>query len=70
MEWHILIVSVLLLVCVDILKYFKNITIDAFLEKQNLWFRWFVLLLLIFSILVVGEYGTTFNSEQFIYFQF
>ena len=69
-EWHILFFSLIILIMVDILKYKKNMRIDMFLEKQCLWFRWGVLFLLIFSIIVYGEYGINFSSDQFIYFQF
>ena len=69
-EWHILFFALVILIMVDILKYKRNMRIDMFLEKQCLWFRWGVLFLLIFSIIVYGEYGINFSSDQFIYFQF
>lgn len=69
-EWHILFCALIILVVVDILKYKKKMRIDVFLEKQCLWFRWVVLFILMFSILIYGEYGVNFSSDQFIYFQF
>ena len=55
---------------VELMKYLKNKHISDFILEQNLWFRWIVIIGLIVSILVYGEYGVTFDSNQFIYFQF
>ena len=38
--------------------------------EQNLWFRWMVVIGLVVAIIVYGEYGIAFDSNQFIYFQF
>lgn len=70
MEVHILILSLLILLLVDIIRYVKNQTIDKFLSNQNLWFRWLVIFGLIFFILTYGQYGSGFSAQQFIYFQF
>lgn len=69
-EVMILFISALILLAVDIVKYVKNLTIGEFLLKQNTWFRWSVLIILIVCCLVFGEYGVNFNSANFIYFQF
>lgn len=69
-EANILIVSVVILLLVDLLKYCKNMEFSAFLMKQNLWFQWLVALTLIVAVLVYGEYGVNFDSAQFIYFNF
>ncbi len=69
-EAMILFVSILALIVVDIIRYTKNMNIGQFLIKQNLWFRWTVLIVLIVCCLVFGEYGMEFDSAQFIYFQF
>ena len=55
---------------VELLKYLKNKMLSDFIAEQNLWFRWIVIIGLVVSILVYGEYGVTFDSNQFIYFQF
>ena len=69
-EWSILVVALLILFVVDLLRYRTNRNIGDLLIKQNLWFQYAVLFLLIVSILVYGEYGINFDSNQFIYFQF
>lgn len=69
-EMNVLLIALLCLLVADLLKYYKNITISAFLMKQNIWFRWIVMLGLIWMILVYGKYGMDFDSAQFIYFDF
>jgi len=69
-DFNLIIIGIVVLVIVDLLRYKKNLDIGAFLLKQNLWFRWAVLIVLIVSTLVYGAYGTSFDSSQFIYFQF
>lgn len=69
-EMNILFISVMLLFLVDLIKYLKNETLDIFLFRQNMWFEWFVIIILVWMIFVFGEYGPTFDAQQFIYFQF
>ncbi|MCQ2525044.1 MAG: MBOAT family protein [Lachnospiraceae bacterium] len=69
-EMNVLLISVVILLLVDLLKYLKNKTLDAFLFEQNIWFEWFVIIGLIVMIYVFGEYGPSFDAKQFIYFQF
>ena len=69
-EFHILAVALVVLFLVDFVKYKKQEDIGNFLQKQNLWFTWGVLIFLVISILVYGEYGINFDSKQFIYFAF
>lgn len=69
-EWGILAAALLILFVVDLLRYKKNRNFGDLLVKQNLWFQYVVLFLLIASIFVYGEYGINFDSNQFIYFQF
>lgn len=69
-EWSILAVALLILFVVDLLRYKKKMNLGDFLIKQNLWFQYVVLFLLIALVLVYGEYGINFDSNQFIYFQF
>lgn len=69
-EIHILLAALLVLFAVDMLKYLKKENLDAFLDKQCLWFQWVVLVVGISVILIYGEYGPAFNPQQFIYFQF
>ena len=69
-EVNILFVALITLFLVEWVKYTKNKVISDFLMEQNLWFRWLVVIGWIVVILVYGEYGLTFDSNQFIYFQF
>lgn len=69
-EMHILFAAVLLLLFVDIVRFRYKETIDVFLEKQCLWFRWGMIFLFLLFILIFGIYGPTFDAKQFIYFQF
>lgn len=69
-EMNILVFSVVLLLLVDIIKYVKKKTLDVFLFEQNIWFEWLVVIVLIIMIFVFGKYGSTFDAQQFIYFQF
>lgn len=69
-EFHILMAALAVLLLVDLVRYRKQMDIGCFLQKQNLWFSWAVVILLVISILVYGEYGINFDSKQFIYFAF
>jgi len=69
-EFNILIVAAVVLLLVDLLRYFKKQTITEFLKDQCIWFRWGVIFAMIFAVLVFGIYGIKFESSQFIYFQF
>ena len=69
-EAHVLLASLLILLVVDLLKHRKKAELPALLKKQNLWFRWTVLIGMLLMILVYGAYGVDFHSEQFIYFTF
>ncbi len=69
-EMNLLVVSAVMLLAVDLIRYLKKQTLDAFLFEQNLWFEWAVVIGLIVMIFVYGEYGPSFDPQQFIYFQF
>lgn len=69
-EVNILFVALIIMFLVELVKYTKNKVISDFIMEQNLWFRWGTVIGLIAAILVYGEYGITFDSNQFIYFQF
>lgn len=69
-EVHILILSLVILLLVDLVRCLKGVTIDIFLSEQNLWFKWTVALLLLFGIIIFGIYGPSLEARQFIYFQF
>lgn len=69
-EFNILLLAVVALFLVDLQKYKKNKRLDEALESEMLGFRWLVLLLLLFAVVVFGAYGTAFDAQEFIYFQF
>lgn len=69
-ELNVLLMALLLLLLVDLIRYFRKERLDEFLRGQNLWFRWAVLLFLIGAIAVFGIYGPGYDAKQFIYFQF
>ncbi|MCD8326700.1 MAG: MBOAT family protein [Lachnospiraceae bacterium] len=70
MECHILLAGLVLLFFVDLVRERKKEDLGNFLLRQNLWFRWAVVIGLILGCLVYGVYGVDFDSTQFIYFTF
>ena len=69
-EMNILIIALFILVSFDLIKYIRKESIFDFLSRQNLYFRWFVMLFLILCVIVYGKYGAGFDPKQFIYFKF
>ncbi len=69
-EMNILFLAVIFLILVDIVKYRNKWNFGEFLLRQNLWFRYGVLILLVICALTLGVYGVDFDSGSFIYFVF
>lgn len=69
-EMNILCISLVVLLFADLVRYKKGLRIDEFLERQNLWFRWFVTIMMAVMIVTVGKYGPGSVEASFIYFQF
>ena len=69
LEFKIGIFAIILLLVVDIAHY-KGFRIRAFINKQQVWFRWVVYVLAICMVVILGTYGPDFDASQFIYFQF
>lgn len=69
-QMGILLISLLVLFLVDVIRYKKNCTIDVFLKEQNIWFRWGIMYLLLFAVIIYGVYGPEYDASAFIYFQF
>ena len=69
-ETGILLAAVILLIIVDLVKYWKNLNFGEALYRQNLAFRWIVMIALVVAVIVYGVYGVDFDSSQFIYFAF
>ncbi len=68
-EMTVLIVSIAVLLVVGILQE-NGIKIRESLSKQNIIFRWGLILLLIAFILIFGVYGPGYNASSFIYGNF
>lgn len=60
--------SVLVLLAVDLLH--EKLPVRETLAKQNLLFRWFILLAGIFAVIIFGIYGPGYDAASFIYEQF
>lgn len=69
-EANILLAAVVVMLLVDLVRYFRKQRIDVFLEEQNFWFRWMVCIGLFAAIFVYGIYGPSYDASQFIYLQF
>ncbi len=68
-DMTVVIVSVLVLLVIGILQE-NGVKIRESLAKQNIIFRWGLILLLIAAILVFGVYGPDYNASDFIYGNF
>lgn len=64
-NWFICLLGMLAMLIVDLLH--EKMPVRETLAKQNLVFRWFFYLLLIFSVLLWGCYGPGYNAADFIY---
>ncbi len=69
-EMNILIIAVAVLIFVDYLKYKRNIRFENIADNQNFWVRGLIIFVLIFTVLIFGAYGDSYDAQQFIYFQF
>lgn len=69
-EWEILMASMLVLLGCGLLRYFLKMPVRQWLGRQNLLFRWGIMILLIVWVFVYGYYGPGFDAQSFIYFQF
>ena len=51
------------------LETFEEEVEDPFiiLDKQNLYYRWFIYFSMIFIIIIFGIYGAGFNASDFVY---
>lgn len=69
-EFHILIFAVIVLLLLDLAKRLTNKNIEIWLSEQQLWFRWTVIFVVLFTCILFGMYGEGYDASQFIYFQF
>lgn len=68
-ESEVLILSLLLLIGVDIANY-NGVTVRRRILKQDYWFRTTVFAVSVCAILIFGIWGTGYESDAFLYFQF
>lgn len=69
-QMHVLMVSVVVLFIVSLIKRFKGLSFDEFLNSQGFVFKSLAIITLIVIIVIYGQYGAGFDAKQFIYFQF
>lgn len=69
-QMTILVLAIAILFIFDLLRYTKGMSIDVVLAKQNTWFRWLTVYIILFMIVIYGVYGSTYNAASFIYSQF
>lgn len=67
-DFFIAILGIVIVLVVNAAQSFKSLPLE--LSKQNVIFRWSVYLTAVVSILIFGMYGTAFDVQKFIYFQF
>lgn len=68
-EMNVLVISVAFMCIMDIFKR-RGKDVNALIMKQNVWFKFFIMLFGILAIVVFGIYGKTYNAADFIYFRF
>ena len=68
LDFRVLIISLFVLFIVDLMAKKGNVREKLF--KQNIVFRWTIIYLLIFSIIIFGCYGVGYDPADFIYRNF
>ncbi len=67
-NFNLMIITIVILFVVDMLQ--EKMSLRQVFAQQNLIFRWLIIYLGIFSIIIFGIYGAGYNSSAFIYNQF
>ena len=68
-NFWLMIYGIGILLFVDFCKS-RKIVIRDIISKQDVWFRWLAIDVAIIVLLVFGIWGSTFDANNFIYFQF
>lgn len=68
-EWLVLLTSIGVLLCAGLVQE-RNISLRDFLNRQELWMRFAVVVGAVLAVLIFGIYGPGFDAAAFIYFQF
>ena len=61
-EFCVLIISLLVVLAVDIMKY-NRVNIQGWIERQHVLFRWSLYYVALFTILIFGSYGSEYRRE-------
>ena len=64
-----ILISLILVLIIDYFQY-KGIDWKKTVLRQQIVYRWFIYMALVFTILIFGAFGTGNEQTQFIYFQF
>ena len=68
-DFLVLLTSIIVLICADYLKW-KGVVVRRALLNQDFWFRWMVYIFAVLIIVVMGIWGSAYDANSFIYFQF
>lgn len=68
-NWVLIVCGIFVVLFIDLLHE-KECSVLVWLESKNIVIRWTIYMTLIWSILLFGIYGATYDTSQFIYFQF
>lgn len=68
-EMFLIFLCILVLLVVGILQE-SGMKIRETLAKQNIVFRWLIIMLLLLAVIIFGVYGPKYNASSFIYGQF
>lgn len=68
-NYWVMIFGIILLLVVDFAKR-KNICIREIICRQDYWCRWLIIDIAILVLLIYGIWGSTYDTGNFIYFQF
>lgn len=72
LDWKnfmVMLLAIGLLLAVDALKH-RGFVVREWICRQELWFRWSILIAGIVGILIFGIWGFGYDAQAFIYFQF
>ncbi len=69
-EFEVMILGIVILLLVDLVRKKTGKCLDKWLGEQQMWFRWSIILMLVFACIIFGVYGQGYDASQFIYFQF
>ena len=68
-DFLVLLTSIIVLICADYLKW-KGVVVRRALLNQDFWFRWMVYIFAVLIIVIMGIWGSAYDANSFIYFQF